>query len=76
VLAEIAIMPTIHKYALLREEEFSVLEDCYLKKNEFNDCSAVEVLKSLKVRFLLDAAFIFRCASSSLRFPGYVPKTV
>jgi len=34
VLAEPAIMPTIRKYALVKEEEFSMSEDCCLEKNE------------------------------------------
>jgi len=33
-IMELVIMPTIRKYALVREEEFSMSEDCYLVTNE------------------------------------------
>jgi len=32
--AGIAIMPTIRKFVLVKEEEFSMSEDCCLEKNE------------------------------------------
>merc|ERR1719383_1409031 len=57
---------------LIREEEFSTSEDCYLEKIEVQrlQCRRGAQMVETFERHSFDGTFIFRCASSNLRFLG------